>query len=106
MTIAAQRAHIIGLTGGDPTGDGGDPLAERIVFVRNAAPERFDELELNIAITAMPIDDSGVPDLSITRRFQPELTDEQLLGTPGVLSGSTSDIADEIRRYRDTYGVT
>ncbi|HYN32239.1 MAG TPA: LLM class F420-dependent oxidoreductase [Ilumatobacteraceae bacterium] len=106
LTIAAHRAHIIGLTGGDPAGDGGDPLAERIAFVRNAAPERFDELELNIAITAMPIDDSGVPDLSITRRFLPELTDEQLLRTPGVLSGSTSDIADEIRRYRDTYGIT
>jgi probable F420-dependent oxidoreductase len=106
LTIAAQRAHVIGLTGGDPGSDGGDPLAERIAFVRNAAAERFDELELNIAITAMPIDDSGIPDLSITRRFLPDLTDEQLLRTPGVLSGSTSDIADEIRRYRDTYGVT
>jgi probable F420-dependent oxidoreductase len=106
LTIAAQRAQIIGLTGGDPASDGGDPLGERISFVRNAAPERFDALELNIAITAMPIDDTGVPDLSITRRFLPDLSDEQLLRTPGVLSGSTSDIADEIRRYRDTYGVT
>jgi probable F420-dependent oxidoreductase len=106
LTIAAQKAHIIGLTGGDPASDGGDPLAERIAFVRDAAPERFDDLELNIAITAMPLDESGLPDLSITRRFLPELTDEQLLRTPGVLSGTTSDIADEIRRYRDTYGVT
>jgi probable F420-dependent oxidoreductase len=106
LTVAAERAQIIGLTGGDPAGADGDPLAERIKFVRNVAKERFDELELNIAVTAMPIDDSGVPDLSITRRFLPELTDEQLLRTPGVLSGSTSDIADEIRRYRDTYGVT
>jgi probable F420-dependent oxidoreductase len=106
LTVAAEKAQIIGLTGGDPASEGGDPLAERITFVRNAAPERFDDLELNIAITAMPIDDSGTPDLSITRRFLPELTDEQLLRTPGVLSGSTTDIADEIRRYRDTYGVT
>ena len=106
LTIAAQRARTIGLTGGDPASEGGDPLAERISFVRNAAPERFDDLELNIAITAMPIDDTGVPDLSITRRFLPDLSDEQLLRTPGVLSGTTSEIADEIRRYRDTYGVT
>ena len=106
LTIAAELAQIIGLTGGDPASDGGDPLAERIAFVRGAAPDRFDDLELNIAITAMPIDDSGVPDLSITRRFLPDLTDEQLLRTPGVLSGSTSDVADEIRRYRDTYGVS
>jgi probable F420-dependent oxidoreductase len=106
LTIAAEKAQIIGLTGGDPNSDSGDPLAERISFVRNAAPERFDELELNIAITALPTDDSGNPDLSITRRFLPEMTDEQLLRTPGVLSGSTKEIADEIRRYRDTYGVT
>jgi probable F420-dependent oxidoreductase len=106
LTIAARRADIIGLTGGDPASEGGDPLAERIAFVRNAAQERFDDLELNISVTAMPIDDSGVPDLSITRRFLPQLTDEQLLRTPGVLSGSTTDIADEIRRYRDTYGIT
>jgi probable F420-dependent oxidoreductase len=106
LTIAAQHADVIGLTGGDPASEGGDPLAERISFVRNAAGDRFDQLELNIAITAMPIDETGVPDLSITRRFLPELTDEQLLRTPGVLSGSTMDIADEIRRYRDTYGVT
>lgn len=106
LTIAAQKAHIIGLTGGDPSSESGDPLAERISFVRNAAGDRFDDLELNIAITAMPLDDSGVPDLSITRRFLPELTDEQLLRTAGVLSGSTADIADTIRGYRDTYGIT
>lgn len=106
LTVAAQMAHIVGLTGGDPFGEDGDPLAERIAFVRNAAGERFDGLELNVAVTAMPIDDSGIPDLSITRRFLPHLTDEQLLRTPGVLSGSTGDIAEEIRRYRDVYGVT
>jgi probable F420-dependent oxidoreductase len=106
LTIAAKHADIIGLTGGDPASEDGDPLRERIEFVRAAAPERFDDLELNIAITAFPLDSSGMPDLSITRRFLPHLTDEQLLRTPGVLSGSTTDIADTIRGYRDTYGVT
>jgi hypothetical protein len=28
------------------------------------------------------------------------------LRTPAVLSGSTKEIADAIRGYRDTYGVT
>ncbi len=54
----------------------------------------------------MPLDDSGVPDLTIPRRFLPEFTDEQILSTPAVLSGSTSEIADTIRGYRDNYGVT
>ena len=43
-----SRPNIIGLTGGDrvPSADE-DPLAERIAFVREAAGERFDALELN-----------------------------------------------------------
>jgi probable F420-dependent oxidoreductase len=107
LTVAAQHADIIGLTGGDraPEGDD-DPLAERIAFVRDAAGDRFGQLELNVAITAMPLDDSGRPDLSIPRQFLPHLTDEQLLRHPGVLSGSTQDIADRLRQYRDDYGVS
>jgi probable F420-dependent oxidoreductase len=107
LTVAARRANIIGLTGGDRAADAdADPLAERIAFVRNAAGDRFDELELNIAITAMPIDGSGMPDLSIPRRFLPTLSDEELLRHPGTLSGSVRDMADRIRGYRDTYGVS
>jgi probable F420-dependent oxidoreductase len=106
LTLAAQRANIIGLTAGAPITAESDPLADRIAFVRQAAGDRFDELELNIAVTAMPTDDSGVPDISLTRRFLPELSDEQILATPAVLAGSPREIADTIRMYRDTYGVT
>ena len=106
LTVAARQANIIGLTGGDGRQRCEDPLAERIDFVRNAAGDRFDELELNIAITAMPSDGSGMPDLKIPRRFLPDLSDEELLRHPGVLSGSTREMADPIRGYRDTYGVS
>jgi probable F420-dependent oxidoreductase len=107
LTVAAQRANIIGLTGGDRAANADeDPLAERIAFVRNAAGDRFNELELNIAITAMPVDGSGMPDLTIPRRFLPTLSEEELLRHPGVLSGSVRDMADQIRGYRDTYGVS
>ncbi|MEZ0054020.1 putative F420-dependent oxidoreductase [Mycobacterium sp. MAA66] len=106
LTVAATHAQIIGLTGGRPTTENPDPLAERISFVRNAAGARFDELELNLAITAVPIDGSGIPDLSITRRFLPDLSDAELLKTPGVLSGGTADIADRVRQLRDEYGIS
>jgi alkanesulfonate monooxygenase SsuD/methylene tetrahydromethanopterin reductase-like flavin-dependent oxidoreductase (luciferase family) len=106
LTVAARHANIIGLTGGQPITDAADPLAERVEFVRRAAGDRFNDLELNIAITALPRDGSGQPDLSITRRALPHMSDEELLATPAVLSGSTRDIADTIRGYRDTYGVS
>ncbi|MDT5016763.1 MAG: hypothetical protein QOD39_2923 [Mycobacterium sp.] len=106
LTIAAQRAHIIGLTGAAPATTDLDPLADRVAFVRDAAGDRFDELELNISVIAMPTDDSGRPDLSITRRFLPELSEDEMLRAPSVLSGSTKEIADTLRRYRDRYSVT
>lgn len=106
LTLAGQRADIIGLTAGAPITAESDPLADRISFVREAAGDRFDQLELNIAVTAMPTDGSGRPDLSITRQFLPHLSEEELLSTPAVLSGSTTEIADTLRHYRDSYGVT
>jgi probable F420-dependent oxidoreductase len=106
LTVAAKQAGIIGLTGAQPITAEADPLAERIDFVRRAAGDRFAELELNIAITALPRDESGQPDLSITRRAIPHMTDEELLQTPAVLSGSPHEIAETIRGYRDTYGVS
>jgi len=104
LTIAARRADIIGIAGGRP--DRSDSLGERIDFVRHAAGERLDELELNLAIIAVPRDGSGVPSLTLARRYAPDLPDEVLMKHPGVLSGSPRDMADTLRHHRDTYGIT
>jgi probable F420-dependent oxidoreductase len=104
LTIAAQHADIIGLTGAG-VADAADQLADRIAFVRNAAGDRFADLELNLAITAVPSDASGKPDLALVRRFV-DLPDEELLALPSVLSGSPRDIADTLRGYREKYGLT
>ena len=107
LRIAARSADIIGLTGGDRAATAEeDPLGDRIAFVRDAAGDRFDALELNLAITAMPLDDSPMPDMTIPRHFLPGLSDEQLLRHPGVLSGSTEEMAERVRGYRDTYGIS
>lgn len=105
LTVAARHADIIGLTGASPKAVG-NPLAERIDFVRAAAGGRFDNLELNLAITAVPSDNSGIPDLRLTRRYAPTLSDAELLELPAVLSGSPRDMADRLRGYRETYGLT
>jgi probable F420-dependent oxidoreductase len=100
LTVAAKHADKIGLTGAN------NALAERIEFVRAAAGDRFADLELNLAITAVPSDSSGKPDLRMTRRYTPNLSDEELLALPAVLSGSPRDIADTLRGYQETYGLT
>jgi probable F420-dependent oxidoreductase len=105
LTVAARNADIVGLTGASVRG-ADDPLAERVAFVRTAAGARFDDLELDLAITAVPADNSGIPDLSLTRRYAPALSDEELLAMPAVLTGSPRDMADTLRGYRETYGLT
>jgi probable F420-dependent oxidoreductase len=105
MTLAARYADIIGLTGARVR-DVDDPLAERIEFVRNAAGDRFDGLELNLAITAVPAEGQTSPDLAMTRMYAPTLSDEELLAMPSVLSGSPREIADTVSGFREKYGVT
>lgn len=106
LTVAATHAQIVGIAGGKPGGTAADPIGERVDFVRRAAGDRFADLELNLAITAVPCDGSGEPDYSLARRYAPGLSDAQLSTLPGVLAGSPRDIADTLRRYRDTYGLT
>lgn len=108
LTIAARHADIIGFTGGGlPTPANPDPMAERVEFVRAAAGERFGELELNLAITAVPTEpDSTTVDLDLTRAYFPGATDDQLLAMPSVLTGDPHRIADTLREQRERYGVT
>ncbi|WP_085256026.1 LLM class F420-dependent oxidoreductase [Mycobacterium saskatchewanense] len=105
LTLAARQADIIGLTGARARAVD-DPLAERVDFVRNAAGDGFDRLELNMVITAMPPEGETFPDLKMTRRYEPDMSDEELISMPSVLSGSPRDMADRLCEYRDVYGLT
>jgi len=105
LTLAAQRADIIGLTGAKVR-EADDPLTERVEFVRKAAGDRFDALELNLAITAVPAEGETMPDLSMTRRYAAGLSDEEILAMHSVLTGSPSEMADTLSEYREKYGVT
>jgi probable F420-dependent oxidoreductase len=105
LKVAARHADIIGLTGA-PVAGADDALAERVSFVRAAAADRFEAVELNLAITAVPADASGMPDLSLTRQFAPTLSDQELLAMPAVLSGSPHEMADTLREYRRRYGLS
>lgn len=105
LTIAARQANIIGLTGAR-VNDVDDPLAERVDFVRKAAGDRFDSLELNMVITAVPPVGETMPDLTMTRQYTPDVSDEELLSVPSVLSGSPSEMADQLIGLREKYGLT
>ncbi len=105
MRLAARHADIIGLTGAKVR-EADDPLTERIEFVRDAAGDRFDALELNLAITAVPGVGETMPNLAMARHYAPGMSDEEILAMHSVLTGSPREMADTLRGYRDKYGVT
>ncbi|MGV0793550.1 TIGR03621 family F420-dependent LLM class oxidoreductase [Mycolicibacterium sp. XJ1819] len=99
LTLGAEAADIIAFSGARPNSIAADPLAELVDFVRQKAGERFDDLELNLTITALPHDGSGKPKILRTAGFGQSLTDEQILDSPTTLAGTPADMADTLRDY-------
>lgn len=103
LTLAAQRADIVNIAG---VSNGDDPLASRVDLIREAAGERFADIELSLFVAAVHIAGSGTPNLTLPRSLYPHLSEDELLALPNVLHGTEQDIADRIRELRDTYGIT
>ena len=107
LTVAARQANIIGLTGGQPITEA--TMIRSPSALTSSAARRATASTSSSSTSRSPRcrrDESGQPDLSITRRALPDMSDDELLATPAVLSGSTQEMADTIRGYRDTYGVS
>ncbi|MGI5518591.1 TIGR03621 family F420-dependent LLM class oxidoreductase [Streptomyces sp. CA-106131] len=81
-----------------------DALARRIQVLREAAGDRFDDVELNLFVAAVGESAEKV-DLSIIRQAS-GLDDAQLTQLPGVLLGSPREIADRLLRYREEFGLS
>nr|WP_280267814.1 TIGR03621 family F420-dependent LLM class oxidoreductase [Nocardia wallacei] len=111
VRTAAQQADIVSLAGVPGVADidseesGVAALGRRVDFVRAAAGERFDDLEVGLMVQAVEVPGHET-DLSLPRRFNPDLSEAQLRYLPGVLHGSPSSIADTLRHYRDTYSIS
>ena len=54
----------------------------------------------------MPREGETIPNLSLTRRNAPDLSDEELLAMHTVLSGSPREMADTLSALREKYGMS
>ncbi|HEX3786753.1 MAG TPA: TIGR03621 family F420-dependent LLM class oxidoreductase [Pseudonocardiaceae bacterium] len=81
-----------------------DAFAGRVRKLREAAGARFDDLELNLFVAAVG-ESTEKTDLSIIRHAT-GLDTDVLAQLPGVLIGSPQEIADQLLRYRETFGIT
>lgn len=113
LALAAREASIVGLVprarrdgGGLDRGDFGEAaLREKVGWVRDAAGDRFEALELHALIQAVIL--SGQRSVAAERvaaRFGAGR--EALMDSPYVLIGTVDGICETLRKRREAYGIS
>lgn len=113
LTLAAREADIIGILPTMLPAGGGykdeesttEAVAEKVEVIRQAAGDRFSQIELNILTQAIIITDdrqAGMERLRTERGLPPD----DWLGTPYVYLGTAGQIADELRACRERLGIS
>jgi probable F420-dependent oxidoreductase len=99
LALAAREANIVAFGLAPDTTE--DAAQQRIDLVHDAAPDRFDDLELATGLIAI-----GEGDYPWLRRVG---TDVQTLADSGaitVLTGTPREMADTLQRRRDRLGLS
>lgn len=124
LRLAAKHADIISVVPvttkngkGLLSGITMEKTIEKVNLIKEAAGERFDQIVLNWAITAIVITDDREKTAemalsAIDRGLHPDLevdvklTVEEILNSPYVAIGSFEEIAEQIRRVRQLTGMS
>ncbi len=112
LSVAAREAEIVGITTRarfDGTKDTTDLTAsatdEKIAWVRDAAGDRFPELELNIIVSHIVVTDDR-------RGAAVRLADDlgvfpdEVIASPQVLIGTVAQMAEDLQERRERYGLS
>jgi probable F420-dependent oxidoreductase len=121
LTLAAREADIVGLaprmlpgtTRADPRTITAAATEEKIGWVREAAGDRFEELELNVYPTVAPItvtdharrDAATIAD-GIRGRTGVDISVDDLLESPHVFVGSVAGLVEKIVGLRERFGIS
>jgi probable F420-dependent oxidoreductase len=116
LSIAAREADIISilpkaLTNGtiseDPTERFAETLAQKVEWIRQAAGERFDEIELSMVVTLeITHNQHQKAEQILHQRGWSGITAEQVLAMPSMLIGSIDQITEKIQTLRDKYAFS
>jgi probable F420-dependent oxidoreductase len=113
LTLAAREASIVGLvprarrdgSGLDMTDLSDAATREKLEWVRSAAGDRFDSLEIHALIQAVAVSErrtAAADDLA--SRFK--VARDVVLETPYVLLGTVEEMCETLRQRRERYGIS
>jgi probable F420-dependent oxidoreductase len=114
LTFAAKEANIIGIIatarpeggmvfGADETGD---VVARKVQWVRDAAGERFDQIELAMLLWTVSIADDRRAAAEEVARTTGRVTVDEVLASPYYPIGSVDSIADQLLDLRERHGIS
>jgi hypothetical protein len=111
LAFAAREANIIGIDprslpggGGDPTDITGAAVDRKVGWIRDAAGDRWSELEINIAIWQVDPafhERTGAPPARVRG-----ISEEELPLSPHYLVGDTDEIVETFLARRERWGIS
>ncbi len=113
LTVAGRHADIIGVhvpakkdgSAQDWSSAGPNDVEKRIGWIRDAAGDRMSHIELCQNVFAVNItDDRQSAGQEIAKRF--DITVEQSLESPYFLLGTEDQIAEQLQRNRERFGIS
>ncbi|MGO8870206.1 MAG: TIGR03621 family F420-dependent LLM class oxidoreductase [Acidimicrobiales bacterium] len=114
LSFAARHADIVSInvnlregTGGPETAPNASPerTREKVAWVKEAAGDRFDDLELNALIGFVMVTDDA-DDLVEAMAPHFGISPEDALHIPLALVGTLDEMAEELQWRREEYGIS
>ncbi len=113
LTLAAREASIVSIgakarsdgSGLDVTDTTPAATRQKVEWIRQAAGERFNQLELNVILYEVIItEDRRHIARQLAERFK--TADEHVLTIPHCLIGTLDQISEDVQRRREQYGIS
>jgi probable F420-dependent oxidoreductase len=112
LSLAGRVADIVGFiprmgeAGPDITDSTEAALQEKLAWVREAAGERFPQLELNLQIAGVAVTSDRISSAQAIAKAQGIQVDPELfLSAPYVLIGTVEQIIERLYTLREHYGI-
>jgi len=115
LSLAAREADTVALNPGLPLGAGdwkrgptpyADVTDSKLAWIRSAAGDRFDGLEIQTSVVAGGITAGDPEQLLAPVAAMLGVPASRLAGSPHVLAGTVEDCVEAVRGWRERWGIS